>query len=155
MEGPSEMADTKPYQENEDHVPDPTDLDAQYLSAARDHARIEDTATVYTQDKVATAEQIKAHHEEGEFADIPRRDLSEAERLILPNSGTTQPNDQAPVEKNPAQVQARAELESVKDSDPGDPSARAGSKKSSSKSDDDTSVPAGTKAPVGGGNKSA
>lgn len=75
------------YQEDEDFVPDPTDMVAQFnTSGLGAHQRIEEVSPIFEVDKVKTAAEIKA-------ALDPDNDAVPASRVILPN--LTDDNDVA------------------------------------------------------------
>lgn len=79
------MADKSPikvgggYVENEDHVPNPTDMVAQFnTSGTGAHGRIEEVAPIFEVDKVKTAQEIEA-------ALDPKNDNVPASRVVLPS----------------------------------------------------------------------
>lgn len=68
------------YQESEDHVPNPTDMVAQYnTSGLGAHQRIEEVAPIFEVDKVKTAQEALA-------ALDPKNDAVSSDRVLLPNA---------------------------------------------------------------------
>lgn len=68
------------YQESEDHVPNPTDMVAQYnTSGLGAHQRIEEVAPVFEVDKVKTAQEILG-------ALDPKNEAVSSDRVLLPNA---------------------------------------------------------------------
>jgi hypothetical protein len=67
------------YQESEDHVPNPTDMVAQFnTSGLGAHGRIEEVSPIFEVDKVKTAQEILA-------ATDPDNDAVGSDRVLLPN----------------------------------------------------------------------
>lgn len=68
------------YQESEDHVPNPTDMVAQYnTSGLGAHGKIEEVSPIFEVDKVKTAQEILA-------ATDPDNDAVGSDRVLLPNA---------------------------------------------------------------------
>jgi hypothetical protein len=70
------------YVENEDHIPNPTDMVAQFnTSGTGAHGRIEEVAPVFQVDKVKTAQEIQA-------ALDPKNTAVSSDRVLLPSTET-------------------------------------------------------------------